>query len=142
MAVASTATRGLRVGNETYLQGVESVYDLEWAPGVSYRQVRHRDEVEGSRFSFEEANVEMWRRHFEEYRREGERLLDQGLYITAYEFCLKCSHAFNILDARGAISVSERTAHILKVRDLACRVARAYVEAGSSKIENNVEAAL
>jgi glycyl-tRNA synthetase alpha chain len=84
----------------------------------------------------------MWRRHFEEYRREGERLLDQGLYIAAYEFCLKCSHAFNILDARGAVSVSERTAHILKVRDLACRVARQYVEANAPSTDDNEEAAL
>jgi glycyl-tRNA synthetase alpha chain len=114
---------------DMYLQDVDDVYDLEWAPGVPYRVVRHRDEVEGSTFSFDEANVDMWRRHFEEFRSEGERLLVGGLYLAAYEFCLKCSHAFNLLDARGAISVSERTAHILKVRDLACRVARAYVEA-------------
>jgi glycyl-tRNA synthetase alpha chain len=125
---------------DMYLQDVDDVYDLEWAPGVPYRQVRHRDEVEGSRFSFETANVEMWRRHFEEYRREGERLLDHGLTLSAYEFCLKCSHAFNLLDARGAVSVSERTAHILKVRDLACRVARRYVESMSPSNGEDEEA--
>ena len=114
-----------------YLQDVDDVYDLEWAPGVSYRQVRHRDEVEGSRFAFDRASVDLWRRHFEEFRREGELMLEHGLYLAAYELCLKCSHVFNILDARGAISVSERTAHILKVRDLACQVARAYVEGAS-----------
>jgi glycyl-tRNA synthetase alpha chain len=114
---------------DMYLQDVDDVYDLEWAAGVPYRTVRHRDEVEGSSYGFDHANVELWRRHFEELRGEGERLLAEGLYLAAYEFCLKCSHAFNILDARGAISVSERTAHILKVRGLACRVARAYVEA-------------
>jgi glycyl-tRNA synthetase alpha chain len=116
---------------DMYLQDVDDVYDLEWAPGISYRRVRHRDEVEGSRLSFDEASVGLWRRFFEEFRREGERLLDRGLYLAAYEASLKCSHAFNILDARGAISVSERTAHILKVRDLACAVARAYVGATS-----------
>ncbi len=116
---------------DMYLQGVDDVYDLEWAPGVTYRQVRHRDEFEGSRFSFEVANVELFRRHFEEYRIEGERLLSQGLYVAAYEAVLKCSHIFNTLDARGALSVSERTAHILKVRDLACRVAQVYVDATS-----------
>jgi glycyl-tRNA synthetase alpha chain len=126
---------------DMYLQDVDDVYDLEWGADVSYRQVRHRDEVEGSRFSFEEANVDMWRRHFEEYRREGERLLDRGLYLVAYEFCLKCSHAFNILDARGAVSVSERTSHILKVRDLACRVAQAYVDTVSSGTEDVTEEA-
>jgi glycyl-tRNA synthetase alpha chain len=124
---------------DMYLQDVDDVYDLEWAPGVSYRQVRHRDEVEGSRFGFEEANVDMWRRHFEEYRREGERLLDRGLYLAAYELCLKCSHAFNILDARGAISVSERTSLILKVRDLACRIAREYVDAVSPRTPDQEE---
>jgi glycyl-tRNA synthetase alpha chain len=125
---------------DMYLQDVDDVYDLEWGTDVLYRQVRHRDEVEGSRFSFEEANVDMWRRHFEEFRREGERLLDRGLYLAAYEFCLKCSHAFNILDARGAISVSERTSHILKVRDLACRVARHYVDAVSPSPVDHEEA--
>ncbi len=124
---------------DMYLQDVDDVYDLEWAPGVNYRRVRHRDEVEGSRFSFDEANVELWRRLFEDFRRESERLLESGLYLAAYEHCLKCSHAFNILDARGAISVSERTAHILKVRDLACGVARAYVEANVPKDETIAE---
>jgi glycyl-tRNA synthetase alpha chain len=127
---------------DMYLQDVDDVYDLEWAPGVPYRQVRHRDEVEGSRFAFEEANVDLWRRHFEEYRREGERLSDRGLYLAAYEFCLKCSHAFNIVDARGAISVSERTSLILKVRDLACRVARHYVDAVSPRTQDQEESAL
>jgi glycyl-tRNA synthetase alpha chain len=120
---------------DMYLQDVDDVYDLMWASGVSYRKVRHRDEVEGSRFSFDEANVELWRRLFEDFRLEGERLLESGLYLMAYEHCLKCSHAFNILDARGAISVSERTAHILKVRDLACGVARAYADANTPKVE-------
>jgi len=124
---------------DMYLQDVDDVYDLEWAPGVSYRRVRYRDEVEGSRFSFDEANVELWRRLFEDFRSEGERLLESGLYLTGYEHSLKCSHAFNILDARGAISVSERTAHILKVRDLACRVARAYVDANAPKDETIAE---
>jgi glycyl-tRNA synthetase alpha chain len=113
---------------DMYLQGVDDVYDLEWAPGVNYREVRHRDEFEGSKYSFEAADVELARRHFEEHRREGERLLGEGLYVAAYEACLKCSHLFNILDARGALSVSERTAYLLKVRDLACRVAELYVE--------------
>lgn len=113
---------------DMYLQNVDDVYDLEWAPGVTYRQVRHRDEVEGSRYFFEAADVELTRHELEERRREGERLLERGLVIPAYEQVLKCSHLFNTLDARGAISVSERTANILKVRELACAVARAYVE--------------
>ena len=113
---------------DMYLQGVDDVYDLVWAPGVKYRQVRHRDEYEGSRYSFQAADVELCRRHFEEHRQDGERLLKEGLYLAAYESCLKCSHLFNVLDARGALSVSERTAYLLKVRELACRIARVYVD--------------
>ena len=112
---------------DMYLQGVDNVYDLEWAPGVSYGKVRFRDEVEGTQYSFNGSSVAMCRRHFEDYLKEGGRLLKAGMILPAYEFCLKSSHVFNILDARGAISVSERTAHILKVRNLACAVAAAYV---------------
>jgi glycyl-tRNA synthetase alpha chain len=118
---------------DMYLQNVNDVYDLEWAGGVRYREVRHRDEVEGSRYSFEAANVELARRQFEEARREGSRLLSEGLVVPAYEQVLKCSHLFNTLDARGAVSVSERTLSILKVRELACAVAQAYVGSLSSK---------
>ena len=114
---------------DMYLQNVDDVYELEWAPGVPYREVRLRDEVEGSRFSFDVANVELTRRHFEELRLESERLLGEGLVVPAYEHCLKCSHLFNTLDARGAVSVNERMAMILKVRHLACAVAEAYVGA-------------
>ena len=112
---------------DMYLQNVDDVYDLEWAPGVLYRDVRHRDEVEGSRFHFDAANVEMTGRHFEELHAESGRLLEEGLVLPAYEHCLKCSHLFNTLDARGAVSVNERMAMILKVRELACAVARAYI---------------
>ena len=120
---------------DMYLQNVDDVYDLEWAPGVPYRAVRHRDEVEGSRFSFDSANVELTRAGFESMRDEGYRLLGEGLVLPAYEHCLKCSHLFNTLDARGAVSVNERMAMILEVRDLACAVAGAYVgtEAGDAK---------
>jgi glycyl-tRNA synthetase alpha chain len=113
---------------DMYLQNVDDVYDLAWSDGASYREVRHRDEVEGSRYSFEAANVDLIRRHFQEARSEGERLLRQGLVIPAYEQALECSHLFNTLDARGAVSVSERTLLILEVRELACAVARAYVD--------------
>lgn len=120
---------------DMYLQNVDDVYDLEWVSGVSYGQVRRRDEVEGSRYSFDAANVELLRRHFDDDRRESERLLQEGLVLPAYEYCLKCSHLFNTLDARGAISVSERAAKLLEVRRLACSVAGAYVAAASAKDE-------
>ncbi len=111
---------------DMYLQNVDDVYDLEWAEGVSYREVRHRDEVEGSKFSFDEANVELTRAQFDQAKGESERLLAAGLVLPAYEQCLKCSHLFNTLDARGAVSVNERMAMILQVRDLACAVASAH----------------
>ncbi len=118
---------------DMYLQNVDDVYDLEWARGVTYRQVRHRDEVEGSRYFFEAANVDLARRQFEEALREGKRLLTESLVIPAYEQVLKSSHLFNTLDARGAVSVSERALSILKVRELACGVARTYVESLGGK---------
>ena len=119
---------------DMYLQDVDDVYDLEWSPGVSYRDVRHRDEVEGSRFSFDAADVVLIRRNFEESWHESERLLKAGLVLPAYEYCLKCSHLFNTLDARGAVSVNERMAMILKVRDLACAVAKVYTNAFSDEV--------
>ena len=119
---------------DMYLQDVDDVYDLEWSPGVSYRDVRYRDEVEGSRFSFDEADVVLIRRNFEESWHESERLLKAGLVLPAYEYCLKCSHLFNTLDARGAVSVNERMAMILKVRDLACAVAKVYTNAFTDEV--------
>jgi glycyl-tRNA synthetase alpha chain len=113
---------------DMFLQDVDDVYRLEWAPGVSYGEVRRQDELEGSRYSFDGADVALLRREFDDLRREAERLTGEGAVIAAYELCLKCSHLFNLLDARGAISVSERTEKILRVRDLACLVARRYLE--------------
>jgi glycyl-tRNA synthetase alpha chain len=110
-----------------YLQDVDNVYDLKWAPGVSYGQVKHQDEVEFSTFNFEEADVDFHRMLFDRYETESQRLIDKGLVLPAYDYCMKCSHTFNILDARGAISVTERQKTIFRVRKLAKGVAQAYV---------------
>jgi glycyl-tRNA synthetase alpha chain len=115
-----------------YLQEKDDVYDLEWAKGTLYRDVRHEEEFQLSRYSFELADVELHRRLFESALAEGTRLLaiDGGrAYLPAYDWTLKSSHAFNVLDARGAISVSERAGMILRIRKLACAVAKAYVDA-------------
>ncbi len=115
-----------------YLQDVEDVYRLRWSKDTFYRDVRHEEEFQLSRYSFELADVELHRRIFESALAEGWRLLeakDGRRYLPAYDWCLKSSHAFNVLDARGAISVTERAGMILKIRKLACAVARAYVEA-------------
>jgi len=109
-----------------FLQGVENVYDLRWNRNVTYGEVHHKGEVEWSIHNFEEADIPMQLRLFEEYEQESLRLVGKGLVLPAYDYCLKCSHTFNILDARGAISVTERTHFIGRVRNLARRVAEAY----------------
>jgi len=111
-----------------YLQRVESVYDLQWTEGISYRDVFHQNEVEQSTYNFEHANAEMLFRHFGEYEAEAKRLLAAHLALPAYEMVMKCSHTFNLLDARGAISVTERAAYIGRVRALARVVAQAYYD--------------
>ncbi|RJO66664.1 MAG: glycine--tRNA ligase subunit alpha, partial [Myxococcales bacterium] len=110
-----------------YLQNKNSVYDLEWDHGVTYGQVHHQDEVQWSRFNFDEADVATQFDHFAEYEREAMRLARAGLILPAYDFCLKCSHAFNLLDARNAISVTERQQYIARVRKLARLSAEGYV---------------
>ncbi|MBB5021705.1 glycine--tRNA ligase subunit alpha [Desulfurispira natronophila] len=111
-----------------YLQQVDNVYDLEWSQGVSYGDVYHRNEVEFSRYNFESADVSMQLQLFDMYEREALRLLESGLVLPGYDYTLKCSHAFNMLDARGAISVTERTSYIARVRQLAKLSAEGYVK--------------
>ena len=111
-----------------YLQGVDSVFDLEWVKGVTYGDVHHRGEVEWSVHNFDEADTQLQYKLFDLYEAESLRLIEKGLVLPAYDYCLKCSHAFNILDARGAISVTERQAIIGRVRNLARRSAEAYLK--------------
>jgi glycyl-tRNA synthetase alpha chain len=111
-----------------YLQGKENVYDLVWVDGVTYRDVYHQNEVEQSRYNFEAANVPLLLRQFDSHESESQRLIEAGLVLPAYEMVLKCSHTFNLLDARGAISVTERAAYIARVRALAKLVAQAYYD--------------
>ncbi len=117
-----------------YLQDVEDVYRLRWSKDTLYRDVRHEEEFQLSRYSFELADVDLHRRTFESALAEGWRLVGaEGgrAYLPAYDWALKSSHAFNVLDARGAISVTERAGMILKIRKLACAVAKAYVDAAA-----------
>jgi glycyl-tRNA synthetase alpha chain len=111
-----------------YLQGKDSIYDLVWTPGVSYGDVYKQNEVEQSRYNFELSNSEMLFRHFGEFEGEAKRLIEAQCVLPAYEMVLKSSHTFNLLDARGAISVTERAAYIGRVRALARAVAQAYYE--------------
>lgn len=112
-----------------YLQKVENIFDLQWAPGITYRDVFHQNEVEQSTYNFEIADTAMLFTHFDDHEREARRLIEAKLALPAYEMVMKCSHTFNLLDARGAISVTERAAYIGRVRALARGVAQAYYEA-------------
>jgi glycyl-tRNA synthetase alpha chain len=110
-----------------YLLGVDSVYDLEWVSGVSYGDVHAAGERQFSAYNFEAADVDLLLRHFDDHEREAAALIERGLPLPAYDQVLKCSHAFNLLDARGAISVTQRVGYIARVRNLARAVAAAYV---------------
>ncbi len=112
-----------------YLQGVDNVYKLMWNNELTYGDIHHSDEVMFSKFNFEFADRELHKLLFEKFEAESKALIDEGLIYPAYEFCLKCSHYFNILDARGAISVSDRTTYIARVRALAKLCAEAYAGA-------------
>ena len=115
-----------------YIQGVDSIYDLVWALGpqgpVSYGDVFRQNEVEMSRFNFEEANVDFLLLQFDEYERQSQALTDKKLPLPAYEMVMKASHTFNLLDARKAVSVTERQRYILRVRSLARSVAQCYFD--------------
>jgi glycyl-tRNA synthetase alpha chain len=110
-----------------FLQGKRSAFDLEWAPGVTWGDVYRENERQWSIYNFEEAPVDVLVRRFEEYEAECLDLLERRLPLPAYDQVLKCSHAFNLLDARGAISVTERASYIARVRALARRVAQVYL---------------
>jgi glycyl-tRNA synthetase alpha chain len=111
-----------------YLQGKDSVFDLVWTPGVTYRDVYHQNEVEQSKYNFELSNVDLLFTHFNNYESEAKRLIAAHCVLPGYEMVMKASHTFNLLDARGAISVTERAAYIGRVRTLARAVAQAYYE--------------
>ncbi len=111
-----------------YLQNVDSIFDLKWNEHLTYGDIYHRNEVEFSRYNFEEASVDMWLSSFNAYEKEAKKLIGKKLPIPAYDFVMKASHSFNILDARGAISVTERTKYIGRIRDLAKMIAESYVE--------------
>ncbi|MEK6693509.1 MAG: glycine--tRNA ligase subunit alpha [Nitrospirota bacterium] len=111
-----------------YIQGVDNLFDIEWSEGIKYRDIHHETELEFSKYNFDSADIEMHSRLFEMYERESLRLFREELILPAYEYCLKCSHTFNILDARGALSVAERTAYIARVRNLARTCAAGYLK--------------
>ncbi|WP_125583182.1 glycine--tRNA ligase subunit alpha [Levilactobacillus cerevisiae] len=124
--VTSEVTYGLE-RLASYVQDVNSVFDLEWADGVKYGDIFKEPEYEHSKYSFEESNQDMLLRHFDEYEDEAKKQIANGLVHPAYDYILKCSHTFNLLDARGAVSVTERAGYLSRIRNMARAVARAFV---------------
>ena len=111
-----------------YLQNVSSVFDLNWSKDVKYKDIHHRTEYEFSKYNFELADISMLKRFFSDSKKECLNLLNKGLPLPAYDYCMKCSHLFNLLDARGSISVTERARYILEIRELAKNSANLYME--------------
>ena len=111
-----------------YLQGVDNVYNLKWNNDLTYGDIHHKGEVEGSIYNFDEADINMLFNLFDMYEKESKRLIEKGLVLPAYDYCLKCSHTFNMLDARNAISVTERTGYIGRIRNLARLCANEYLK--------------
>ena len=111
-----------------YIQGKESIFDLEWAPGITYRDVYHQNEVEQSTYNFEHSDVDFLLTAFNAHEKQSKNLMAHQLALPAYEQLLKAGHSFNLLDARGAISVTERAAYIGRIRNLAKAVAQSYLE--------------
>lgn len=124
--VTSEVTYGLE-RLASYIQEVDSVYDIEWAPGVKYGEIFLQPEFEHSKYSFEISNQDMLLENFEKFETEAKRCLEENLVHPAYDYVLKCSHTFNLLDARGAVSVTERAGYIARIRNLARVVAKTFV---------------
>lgn len=111
----------------SYIQDVNSVFDLEWGDGVKYGEIFKEPEYENSKYSFEESNQDMLLQLFDMYEKEAKKQIKNGLVHPAYDYILKCSHTFNLLDARGAVSVTERAGYLSRIRNMARSVARAFV---------------
>jgi glycyl-tRNA synthetase alpha chain len=128
-----------------YLQSCENIYQLQWSDGVTYGDVYHQNEVEQSAYNFEYSNVEFLFNQFSNYESEAKRLITLPLALPAYEMVLKAAHTFNLLDARGSISVTERAAYIGRIRNLSRAVAQAYFESreklGFPMVPKNIDLA-
>lgn len=124
--VAVEVTYGLE-RLSSYIQDVNSVFELEWADGVKYGDIFKEPEFEHSKYSFEESNQEMLFELFDTYEKEAKKQIENGLVHPAYDYILKCSHTFNLLDAHGAVSVTERAGYLSRIRNMARMVARAFV---------------
>ncbi len=121
------------------LQRVENVFELQWNSHIKYKDLQYESELEFSHYNFEEVEASTQFKLFGIYEAEAKRLLEKGLYLPAYDYVLKCSHTFNLLDARGALGVTERERQIKRVRRLANRCARLYLKKSDSPISASLE---
>jgi len=133
--ISGEITYGLE-RNSARTQSKANLFDMEWTKGILYKDVRLREEFELSKYSFEIADTDLHFKLLSLYETEAKRLIDLDLLLPAYDYSLKCSHVFNVLEARGAISVTERTAIIGRIRTLVCRIAEKYVLADRPGEEN------
>ncbi|HIP43163.1 MAG TPA: glycine--tRNA ligase subunit alpha [Aquifex aeolicus] len=111
-----------------YIQNKDNVFDIEWKEGITYGDIFKRSEWEWSKYNFELADVDMLFQTYEMFERESRRMIEEGLIFPAYDYLLKCSHVFNILDARGTISVQERARYIRRMNNLARKIAKLYIQ--------------
>ncbi|TDR53671.1 glycyl-tRNA synthetase alpha chain [Listeria rocourtiae] len=123
--VTSEITYGLE-RLASYIQEKENVFDLEWTEGISYRDIFYQAEYENSKYAFETSSGDMLLSLFDTYEREAGRQMEEGLVFPAYDYVLKCSHTFNLLDAKGVVSVTERAQYIARIRNLARRIAKTF----------------
>lgn len=124
--VASEITYGLE-RLASYVQDVNNVFELEWSDGVKYGDIFKEPEYEHSKYSFEESNQEMLLKMFDDFETEAKKQIANGLVHPAYDYVLKCSHTFNLLDARGAVSVTERAGYLSRIRRMAREIAKAFI---------------
>lgn len=111
----------------SYIQDVESVYDIEWTEGVKYGEIFKEPEYEHSVYTFEESNLEMLFELLDTYEKEAIKLIDKGLVHPGYDYVLKCSHIFNLIDARGAVSATDRPAYLGRIRSMARNIAKSFL---------------
>lgn len=111
-----------------YIQGVDNVFDIKWGNGITYNEIHKQSEIQFSKYNFETSNIEQLLDLFNKSESECIRLVELGLVLPAYDYCLKCSHIFNLLDARGVIGLSERVRYIARVREIAAKCASAWLK--------------
>ncbi|MGB4305533.1 glycine--tRNA ligase subunit alpha [Coprothermobacter proteolyticus] len=116
-----------------YLQRVENVFDLKWSEDITYGEMRKTEEYQHCVYTFEESDVNKLRSWFDSYEDEAMRLIDKGLTLPAYDYVLKCSHTFNLLDARGGFSAAERSSYVLRIRKLSSRIAKQWLKEREEK---------